>query len=113
MWLSLGYVIGTPGTPEKITQNAAVLYPNIPSWLVHSIFIQQVRTNNGFLLIGRQGVNEGTGLDLNCVLPVPTVNSLPWTTVGIGDAPNALNADDYYVDWTEADNKALVSVLIL
>jgi hypothetical protein len=114
MWKSLGYVTTTPGTPVKITANlsAGDIDPT-HHYLVHSILIQQVRTNVGFVLIGQIGLNESTGLALNAVLPIPTDNSLPNATVGISDSGNPFDAGEYYVDFTDSGDKALVSVLIL
>lgn len=118
MWKSLGYITGTAGTPKRITTNA----PNL-AWtgnqaatailLCHAIFVQQVRTNTGYVLVGQSGLNESTGVDLNALLPIPTANSLPNATIGIPDGGNPMNATEYYIDVTVSGEKALVSVLIL
>lgn len=110
MWQSLGYVTTTPGQPVRVTNNQT--NPSL-RMTCHAIFFQQVRTNTGFILVGRSALNEGTGVDLNAVLPVPTNNSLPNATVGIPDAMNAMNAAEYYVDFTQSGDKCLVSILIL
>lgn len=111
MWKSLGYITPTPGTPVRISTNLAA--ESTHQHLCHSILIQQVRTNTGFILIGQSGLNESTGVDLLAVLPVPTDNSLPNATVGIADSANPFNADEYFVDVTDSGDKVLVSVLIL
>ena len=103
MWKSLGYITIT-GTPVPISATTQKC---------HAIFFQQVRTNTGFILCGRSGLNEGTGTDLNAVLPIPTNNSLPNATVGIPDAMNAMEASQYFVDGTVNGDKCLVSILIL
>lgn len=110
MWKSLGYVTTTPGTPVRITANEA---DPTKMFLCHSILIQQVRTNLGFLIIGQEGVNETTGAALDAVLPIPTNNSLPNAAVGISDSGNPFNAAEYFVDFTNSGDKALVSVLVL
>lgn len=110
MWKSLGYVTTTPGTPIRITNGET---DPTKMFLCHSILIQQVRTNTGFILIGQSGLNETTGVGLDAVLPVPTDNSLPNATVGISDSGNPFNAAEYYLDFTDSGDKALVSVLVL
>ncbi len=110
MWKSLGYVTGTAGTPTRLTVNET---DPARMLLCHSILIQQVRTNTGFLLIGQVGLNETTGVNLDAVLPIPTDNSLPNATVGISDSGNPFNVAEYYVDFTVNGDKALVSILVL
>lgn len=110
MWIPFGYISGVAGTPKRLTANQTA--PN-EGFLCHAIFIQQVRTNTGFLLIGTPGLNESTGAGLNAVLAIPTDNSLPSAMVGISESPNALNAAEYVVDWTVTGDKALVSVLVM
>lgn len=110
MWKSLGYVTGTAGTPTRITANES---DPTKMFLCHSILVQQVSTNTGYVIIGQVGVNLSTGVALNAVLPVPTTNSLPNATVGISDAGNPFNAAEYYVDFTVNGDKALVSALVL
>jgi len=110
MWKSLGYISTTPGTPQRITQHET---DPTKMYLCHGILFQQVRTNTGFILVGRSALNEASGVDLNAVLPIPTLNSLPNATIGIPDSGNPLNAAEYYIDVTVGSDKCLVSVLVL
>jgi len=110
MWKSLGYITPTAGTPTRITANET---DPTRMFLAHSILIQQVRDNTGYILIGQSGLNAGTGVDLDAVLPIPTTNSLPNATVGISDSGNPFNCAEYYVDTTVNGDKVLVSVLVL
>lgn len=118
MWKSLGYITIASGTPQRITINTPGLaWANNQAATAiltcHAIFFQQVRTNSGFLLLGQTGLSESTGVGLNCVLPVPTTNSLPNATVGIPDSGNPFNATEYFVDGTVNGDKCLISVLVL
>lgn len=110
MWKSLGYVTGAAGTPVRLTNNET---DPTKTYLCHSILVQQVRTNTGYILIGQSGLNATTGVDLNAVLPIPTTNSIPNATVGISDSGNPFNLPEYWVDFTVNGDKALVSILVL
>lgn len=110
MWISLGYITGAANTPIRITMN---LEDPTEGYLCHAIFVQQVRTNTGFILVGREHLDETTGVDLNAVLAVPTDNSLPSAMIGISEAPNALNASEYWISLTQGADKCLASLLVL
>lgn len=118
MWISLGYVTTTAGTPVAATKNVdsgSIVLPDGLSnpFVVHTLLIQQVRTNVGYVLVGTSALNESTGAGLNAVLAIPTANSLPNVIEAASDATNAVEPAKIYVDFSSNGDKALVSVFIL
>ena len=109
-WHSLGNVtVTTAGTPVRITINESSSTARLQC---HAIMVEQIPGNSGRIIIGLSNLNSTTYVGALAILAIPTTNTLPSCNVGIGDAPNAFNAADYFIDATVSGEGALVSYLI-
>lgn len=111
VWSSLGKVtVTTSGTPVRLTNAQST-----PSTRVqcHAIMVQVLPSNTGRIVIGDgSSVNASTYVSANAILAIPTNNILPSANVGISEAPNAINAADYWIDSTVNGDGVIVSILI-
>lgn len=99
MWHSLGKVtVATAGTPVQITSTHTT---------AQTIFFQQVTGNTGMIWICNcSDADTSTGEGVVATLPAPVVAggidlALPYTTVNISGALEALNVSNF---WVDADN---------
>lgn len=110
-WVSLGKVTSTGGAAARLTVNQSTPASPLPC---HAILIQQIVGNTGYIYIGdSSSMNTTTLAHCNGTLAIPTTNSLPSANIVLTDAPNALNAADYYIIASVSGEAALVSILIL
>lgn len=110
MLRSLGKItVPAAGTPVRATANQSV--PAQP-YLCHAIMVEAWPTNTGKVYVGLSGMNTTTGVNVLAILAVPTTNSIPTFSATIAAAPNALSADDVYIDVQTNGEAALVSVVI-
>ena len=111
MWKSRGKVtVTTSGTPVRLTVNNSnpALYDGC-----HAFLVEQLPTNSGKLyILDSQTGSKSTLTGVLAILPPPTTNILPVASITIADAPNALNAADYWLDADNSGEGALVSVVI-
>lgn len=99
MNLSFGnIVVGTPGTPVRLTANQTVPGASVP---VHAILIQPHPANTGKVYIGNVGNFTKNGAGQVAWLPAPTVNSAPAFSETVSYAQNAVEANEF---WIDADN---------
>jgi len=121
MWVPVGLItVPTPGTPVQLS----AAFTNTDVWpgpasdttcRVHGVMVQgnPRGTNAGPLYLGVEGMNKTTLAGTLHVLPL-LANSVPYTvTASLTLAAAAIALNNLYLDADQADDEALVSVLVL
>lgn len=112
--IGLGAVrVTTPGTP--------VLVPPPENWggggkySCHAVLFQALSTNVGAVYIGNQGMVAAAPdyAGVMVVLLTPTDASVMSFSIGLPNAPNALNLDEFWIDAANAGDGVLVSLVKL
>lgn len=118
MQLTLGKIsVPTPGTPVHLTDTAvyqALLAQGMdPRFMTcQAVMFQAWKSNTGAVYVGRAELNRTTGANVGAVLAIPTTTTIPSFGASNHLAPAGINLDDYYLDADNANDGALVSLLV-
>lgn len=112
MWHSLGKVtVAVSGNLQRATVNEADPAANVRA---HGLMFQAWPTNTGRIWIfDRQTGSRATGVGVVAILAVPTANILPSASATITSAPNALIANNHWIDAEVGGDGCIVSYLRL
>jgi hypothetical protein len=102
---SLGRVaVATSGIPQRLTANRADPTARYPC---NAFMVQTWHANTGKVFVGTAGINISTGVGVDAVIPIPTVNTLPTFSASHQYAPAAFNLAEVYVD-VEVDGESVI-----
>lgn len=116
--LMLGKIsVPTPGTPVKLTTTAeyqalAAQGMNPAFFTCQAVLFQAWKANTGAVYVGRLGLNRTTGAAVSAVLGIPTDGSIPSHGASNHLAPAGIDLSVYYLDADQANDGALVSLLV-
>lgn len=115
-WKSLGLVtVATAGAPVRATANISSAAPfgqSSQMYFCMAILFQAAPANGGKMYVGDNPTFSKGGAGQLAIIGVPTTNVIPSAGVNVPNAPNGLNAGDYYIDADTNGNSVSVSVLI-
>ena len=107
---TLGKVtVPVPGTPVRLTINRPV---PTDRYACHAILVQAVFNNTGRVYVGTSAMNKATLANVHAQLAIPTANQIPSFSAALTIAPNAIQAQDIFLDADVAGEGAIVTALI-
>lgn len=116
--LILGKIdVPTPGTPVRLVDTsqyqALASQGQNPQFLTcQAILFQAWKGNTGAVYVGRTGLAKSTGANVSAVLATPTDNAIPSHGASNHLAPAGIDLSIYYLDADQANDGALVSLLV-
>lgn len=97
MFIVLGTISGTPGTPVDLFQNRPDLRGR--GQPVNSVYFQVGENNTQDVYIGQQNLNVGGDVGIISILRPPTANMLTELTMEVTNQPNPYVLDEFRVDF--------------
>jgi hypothetical protein len=107
---SLGVVrVPLVGVPVRVTINKPVPTDRCA---VHAILFQALPENTGRIYVGTANLNRVTKAGVLGTLAVPTANSIPTFSMALTISPNAILAQDIFIDGDANTDGVTIAVLI-
>jgi len=110
MFIVLGSIAPTAGTPLDLFQNYTVLRGK--GQQANSIYFQVDPGNTQDVYIGLRDLNVATDAGMLSTLRPPTANSLSELTMEITNQPNPYNLDDFRIDVANTGDSVRVVVQV-
>lgn len=101
--------VAAPGTPVRLTSGQA---NPAQRYACHGVMVQVLHTNTGRIFVGKANMNKATFENVLAVLAIPTDNTIPTFSAALTIAPNAVHPHDLYLDADQANEGAIVTVLV-
>jgi hypothetical protein len=104
--------VPVPGTPVQVGTHLLVTAQIGGFRTVQAVLFQAWKANVGAVYVGSAGMNKATGALVADVLPVPTVNALGSFGASNHLSPAGIDLTALYLDADNANEGALVTLLV-